>query len=427
MQKLIENIKQKTLNILHWSEQYTKTDMVYIAKGGFWLTVGQFFAIFLVFVLSIAMANLVPKEVYGNYKFILSATAILGSLSLSGINNAVTQAIAQKKEGTFFEAIRINLRWGMVIVGASVLVSTYYWLNNNSSLSIAMIIVGISTAITSAYGLYGSLLSGNKDFKTSTLWWSISSTISTVSLIITVVFIQNVIAMISVYFASSVLTTLFFYKCAVDKFNPDSSHETDYKLLNYGKHMSLINFLSGIANQLDKILVFHYLGAAELAIYSFAIAIPEQIKGSYKNLFNIALPKYSETSPERIRDSIKDKIIKLTAITAFIVFAYILLSPFIFELLFPKYLDSIFYSQIYMLGLIAIPGISLFGTYFQVNKNTAVFYKVGLIGNISTIILTFLLIQNYGILGAVIENGLSWFILLAANAYYFQKDIARAI
>ena len=38
---MIDKIKNKTYKLLRKSEKYTKTDMVYLTKGGFWLTLGQ--------------------------------------------------------------------------------------------------------------------------------------------------------------------------------------------------------------------------------------------------------------------------------------------------------------------------------------------------------------------------------------------------
>ncbi|OHA87430.1 MAG: hypothetical protein A2123_00135 [Candidatus Zambryskibacteria bacterium GWB1_40_5] len=181
-----------------------------------------------------------------------------------------------------------------------------------------------------------------------------------------------------------------------------------------------MNFFGTLANQLDKILVFHYLGAANLAIYAFSQAIPEQIKGSFKNLFNIALPKYAVLEDQDLRKSILKKTWQLMIITSVIVVAYILVAPFIFQFFFPQYTDAVIYSQIYMLGLIAIPGISLFGTYFQIKKATRTMYKLTIVSNVTTIILTFILIYNFGLKGAVIENGISWLIMLGVHYYYFS-------
>ena len=74
---MIKKIKEKIYNLLRWSEKYTKTDMVYLAHGGFWLSFGQIISSLSSFLLAIAFANLLPKETYGNYKYILSIASIL--------------------------------------------------------------------------------------------------------------------------------------------------------------------------------------------------------------------------------------------------------------------------------------------------------------------------------------------------------------
>src|SRR5689334_12787395 len=70
--------------LLRWSERYMKTDMVYLAKGSFWLTLGQVAASASGLLLVIGFANLLPKEVYGTYKLILSLAGIIASFSLTG-------------------------------------------------------------------------------------------------------------------------------------------------------------------------------------------------------------------------------------------------------------------------------------------------------------------------------------------------------
>ena len=97
----MRNIRYKVKELLLRSEKYTKTDMLYLARGGFWLTLGQGLGIIAGLLLVIGFANLLPKEVYGNYKFILSLGGIIGAFTLTGMSIAVTQAVARGFEGNF--------------------------------------------------------------------------------------------------------------------------------------------------------------------------------------------------------------------------------------------------------------------------------------------------------------------------------------
>ena len=77
--------KQKLISILRWSEKYTQTDMVYLTRGGFWLILGKIVFNISGFLLIIAFANLLSKEAYGTYQYVLSVASILAIPTLSPI------------------------------------------------------------------------------------------------------------------------------------------------------------------------------------------------------------------------------------------------------------------------------------------------------------------------------------------------------
>ena len=413
----MEKLKNKGLVGLKWLGDYLETDMVYVAKSGFWLTIGQIAGTFLAFGLSVFFANYVSKDIYGQYKFILSVTGILGALSLSGMGTVVIQAVAKGSEGILKDAVQTTLRWGSIILLFGLGSSVYYFINGNTTLGFSMLIASVALPLTNAFGLYGGYFSGKKNFKLSTLYWIVSQTLLTIGLVSIALLTKNVLALVGIYFLVSVTTSVWSYYHVLSKYHPNDIE--DNSLVKYGKHVSLMNFFGTVSNQLDKILVFHYLGAVNLAIYAFSQAIPEQIKGSFKNLFSIALPKYAVLGDKDLRKSILKKTGQLTLISLTIVISYIIFVPFVFKIFFPKYIEAVVYSQVYMLGLIAIPGISLFATYFQIKKATKTMYKLTMMSNITTTILTFVLIYNFGLKGAVIENGVSWLIMLMINYYFF--------
>jgi O-antigen/teichoic acid export membrane protein len=361
-----------------------------------------------------------PREVYGNYKFILSAVSILGALSLAGMGTAVIQAVAAGKEGVLRDAVRTSLRWGVFPWAVALVMALYYFFVENIGLGIALIIAGTCMPLINAYSLSNSLFSGRKDFKRSTVFAMSSQIGTTLLLIVTAIFIHDAVVLVAVNFISSAIFASLFYFYIIRKYQPNNV--TDPDMISYGKHVSYMNFFGTLANQLDKVLVFHFLGAAELAIYAFAIAIPEQVKGSYKNLFNIALPKMSSADPSLLRASVLDKVFRLTAVTILGVAVYYFAAPYIYAIFFPKYLDAVWYSQVYMLGLATVPGIALFSSYFQVKRDTVTLYKLTVLSNIVTIFLSVVLIYSYGLAGAVVENGVSWVVMLLINVYFFVKS-----
>lgn len=413
----MQRLKSRGLSGLKWLGTYFETDAIYIAKSSFWLTFGQIASTVIALFSSIFFANYVDKDIYGQYKFVLSLTGILGALSLTGMGSVVVQAVSRGAEAVLKESIRVSLRWSVFILFFGLFGSGYYFFNDNHTLGISLFIASISIPLMNSFGLYTGFFNGRKNFKLSTLYWVTTQALTTTGLVLSAIYTQSVVSLIFIYFAINTICAIYGYYRVITKHKPNEVK--DETMIPYGKHISLMNLFGTLANQLDKVLVFHYLGAINLAIYSFSQAIPEQIKGSFKNLFAIALPKYAILDDKDLRKSILKKTRQLTGITFIIVVIYIICAPFIFQILFPKYTEAVIYSQIYALGLLAIPGISLFATYFQLKKATKTMYKLTVISNIVTIVLTITLVYKLGLKGAVIENGLSWLTMLVINYYFF--------
>ena len=124
MFKLVKNYLH---HLLRRSERVTGTDNVYVAKQGFWATFPFIVSTILSGGLVIAFANLLPKEIYGTYRYILSAGGIISFLTLSGMNTALTQAIAQGANGLLAWSIRVQLRFNSLYALACLIGAIYYW------------------------------------------------------------------------------------------------------------------------------------------------------------------------------------------------------------------------------------------------------------------------------------------------------------
>jgi O-antigen/teichoic acid export membrane protein len=418
---MISKIKKKAKEILLWSQKYTKTDMIYLARGGFWLTLGQAISSLSSFLLAIAFANLLPKETYGTYKYILSIASILAIPTLSGIGTAVTQAVARGYEGSLIPALKTKIRWGILGGLASLILAGYYFYQGNTTLTISFLISAVFLPFMDSFGIYDSLLQGRKLFDISTKYFIISQIIAIASLIAVLFFTKNLFLILFAYFASWTLLRFIFLKITLKKFS--INHNQDPKTISYGKHLSLIGIIGTIASYLDRILIFHYLGAVEVAVYSFAIAPPNQIKGLFKNLPALALPKLSQRSFKEIDSVLYKRLLKLFIMGGIIAGIYILAAPYIFKIFFPKYLDSIFFSQLFAITIVLTTPISILSAVGQ-SKLTltpkSFLYPGSIIPQIILIGSLFLLIK-FGIIGVILSRIIFLISAIVVSLIYWKR------
>ena len=398
----MERLKNRSIEALRSLEKYTKTDMVYLAKGGFWLGIGQFVATGSAFIISIAFANLTSPETYGLYKYILSINSLLLITTLSGMDSAITQSVARGFDGTLKPAIKEKIKWGAIGSIISLGISIYYFIQGNMILTLAFSITAVFTPFTESFDMYNSLLWGKKLFDTQTKYNIIKKCIALVLIVSTLFLTKNIYFILLAYFISITIPNIFIYFIIKNKYQVNQS--IDPNAIKYGKNLSFIYIITLILGELDKILVFHYVGAINLAIYSLAVAPNDQIKGLLKNVNSLAMPQFSKRSISEIKNSIWHKVLILGLSITGIVIIYILLAPMLFKTFFPKYLVSIPYSQILSLSLIPVVISGFLYTILEAQKAEKQLYQYNIYNNIFSLIILFPLVYFYGIWGAIFSR-----------------------
>lgn len=412
------NLKQKIYNFLRWSQKYTQTDMVYLAKGGFWLTLGGVISTLTTFLLALAFANLLDPTIYGNYKYLLSLIGLLSIFGLAGMGKAITQAVAQGWEGSYYTGFKTKLKWGLLGSLLAIGGAFYYWLRGNDLLPIPLLISAIFLPLMLASGVYLNFLTGKKLFNIQVKYSSLSQVISVVALVVALFLTKNLFWLIAIYFISHTFSNYLFYLLTKFRFKPNKKENP--KTISYGKHLSLMGVVTKFAGQLDKILLFHFLGASQLAIYSFALIIPKQIQSLLKSLSVLALPKLTQRSIPQLKKSLPGKVLKLFLIILPVVGLYIWLAPYIYQLFFPQYPSSIIYSQVFVIILLFFPK-KLLSQTFIAHLKTKKMYIINLSHSFSKIILLIILLPLYGIWGAIVALLLSQMIHFLILALLFKK------
>lgn len=342
---IMRPIRESIYRILRWSERYTRTDMVYLFESGFWLQASSVFITLSSFALYVIFGHVLPKDVYGNYQYLLSLGAIAAAFTMTGMNTAVIRSVARGFEGTFLASLRIQLIWGIIPLLGCWVLGAYYLVVGNPTLGWGLVLMGIFIPFNSTFNTFGAYLSGKKDFKRTFFYYLIVNAPYYVAVALVAISIQSALTLLAANLISQALGYWVAHRRTVSVYKPQGAADPD--ATRYATHLSILNFLGVVMSQLDNILVFHFLGATELALYSFATAMPTRL-GILKNIANAAFPKYAEKSNEDMRTSILRKLTLGLLVLAVMALLYFFLAPVLFNLFFPRYVDAVPYSQVYV-------------------------------------------------------------------------------
>lgn len=403
--------------VLNSLGRFFKMDMKYLARGTAWSTLSQIATVFATISLSVVLSHHIPKEAYGEYKFILSIVSILSIFSLASLGGAVMQSVSRGFDGSLAEGFKANIRWSFAVFIGALAVALYYFFNGNNTLAIGVLLGGSLTPFIASGSLTLAFLTAKKDFARLAIYGSIiGSCVPAGALILTALLSKSSLILVSVYFISNVLTDLFLYWYIVRVYRPDPKNR-DPHMMSYAKHLSFMGVLGGVSGNLGQILLFHYVGPVQLALYAFAIGIPDQIKGPMKNLDGMLQVRFVAHGNQNIRDNMRNKSLLLLAFALVCIGVYIPLAPYLYHILFPTYMDAVPYSQIYILSLLSLP-FTPSGSYLAAKK----LIKEQYIANVSIqflqIILMAIGVIFWGLWGLVwsivsirIITGFLWYIL----------------
>jgi O-antigen/teichoic acid export membrane protein len=415
---MFKRLRKKIYEILIKSQKFTQTDNIYLAKFGSFLSLGNIISTGASFVLSMAFARFIPKEIYGNYRYLLSIMTIIGIFALPGMEDAIIQAVANKYEGCFKKAVKKRVGWALWGSLACLIIGGYFFYKNDMNLTISFTIAALFFPPMESMGTYLAYLGGKKLFGVQVTYSTLTQIIASASTIVTIFFNKNLVVLVLVYFLSNTLLRGLFFLLTIKKFRPNQNCNDEF--IKFGKNLTFLRIVHTIAGQLDRLLLFQFLGPIQLAIYSFANLPASEANIFLKNIRLLALPKMAARPHEEIKKTLIKKVIKATILMIPLVALYIFLAPYVFKIFFPQYMDSVFYSQLVFLTTVFAPA-SIIALTFQAKMMKKELYKFSITSPLFSIILTTILIIPYGIIGAIIAQLFSQLFTVCYSLYLFRR------
>jgi O-antigen/teichoic acid export membrane protein len=391
MNSLLTTFVEKKFNI----------DAKYFISGGFWLSVAQLVALLSGIITTALFAQLLSQSSYGIYRYFFSILTIFSSFCLTGIGQSIIQTSARKFYSFYTETLAINLYYGVGIFFSGLTGAAYYYLNGNTVLAGGCLVIAILQPLINSFQNTPLYLQGAQKFKEATII-QITRTLFIAVLTVSVLFFtKNILFLFSTYLLSSLLINLITHSIYKPESYKKTPTEVFEKYINYAKHTSFRNIISNLTARIDTVIIFTQLGAIPLAIYSIAIVVPEQIKATLKNLAALLLPKYAQhEDKQKLYKSVYKRSFHLFLLLIAVTILYVAAAPYIYAIIFPKYVTAVALSQIIALSFPAMVAL-LPSSALQTQLEERKLYHLQWVETVLTFVLMPTLTVVYGLMGAV--------------------------
>ena len=309
MNSLHTRIGNGLVRILRWSERYTGTDMVYLARGSGWLGVSQLSASIGAFISMYVLANALSPEVFGEYRFFMASFLILSIFALPGMRIALLESTPKNFRNNLIVAYREMVRFGVAGSVVSVGIAFYYVLNNNLALALGFLCIAILLPFFDSSSAFLEYLKALKEFRKVAVYTLIVRTILlALTTSVALLYPKYGWLIFLSFLIGNIAPNLYLHWRTTRRFaGPEET--SDPKLTHYAKHLTALAVLGLLAMQLDKIFVWKFIGAEELAIFFIAYTLPQELGRFLQIIPQLYLPKFSIATPSIITKTLLQKIL----------------------------------------------------------------------------------------------------------------------
>lgn len=398
MMHVLQKCIQSLNTLLQVIGEKLKIDASYIAKGGFWLFLGKVSISFAAFVQSILFAYFLSEATFGIYRYVLSFFNIAIIFSLTGMHNAYVQSVAKGEGSNFRNMLLKRIKWGGI--GSLLLsaIGVYYVFAGNMILGISFFTVAIFVPLYESLTVFIAFFNAKKRFRSLAISQMITATAVTIGLGVTLWFTNVVSVLLAVVLGIYVCIRYIYTKKVFAEVRDDVYVEVDTEV--YGKQLTFMQIIPVISREVDRIILFQFLGPASVAQYTFALVPVNQVNSGFDIVGRLGLPKFSAHSIEQIKKHIGKKMLYIFLLSVMFVVLYIVLAPMLFAVFLPKYTGVVVYSQV-----LALSNLFLFRNIIPsiliAQKKVTALYAIRLFQPILYVATFMTVVPLFGLWGAV--------------------------
>ena len=255
---MLEAIKKK---INEYSRKY-QLDLAYVVRNEFWVYLRYGVSLVIGLAVSIIFARLAPKEVYGQFNFIMAILGTVSIVSIPGLNTAVARSTALGNEGNYKQAVKTKFLWSLIGIPALLGVGAYYYYYGTQIIGICLMVSSIFFPLMNAPNAWDSFLAGKRRFDLSSIYGNIQSVVNAAAMIAVLLLnASNLLLIIITYLVTTAFLHCLFYFRSLKHIE---NQVKDSECIKYGYFLTGTGVIGVISGYLDKIMIGTLLGAPQL-------------------------------------------------------------------------------------------------------------------------------------------------------------------
>jgi O-antigen/teichoic acid export membrane protein len=375
-----------------------------LAKNSAYVTTSHAVAMLRGIVTGYIVARLFPRELYGEYQWILAVVGTLASIGIPEVYKASARAIARGNDGALRSVAFRQLLFCLVVSGVLLGMIPIVHHFHERDVTLLLVAAAVLFPLSQVSGtLFSGVTLGKSNFllalKANVVW-------SVIMILTTVLILIYQPSPLLMLIATLTIPSVIYLAFTLPKLPKSAKNNGAGAIVRYGLELTLLNLPITLSSRLDYFLVSAYFGLNQLAVLSVALLIPEQVKVWAGELLTITFQSQArgEDSPAR-----RKKLLKIvggmTLIFAAVILLYIVLAPLIFTWLFPNYMDAIFLTQAAAAILITVPS-SLLVQYLEAQAMIHALRWTRWIAAVVYCVTLIVLVPKFGLIGAIIARGL---------------------
>ncbi len=364
-------------------------------RNALYVTIGRSVSFIASLAVVMVMAAHIPRDVVGSYNYLMATLSIISLFTLPGMNNALVRAVAQGHDGSVWPMLRARLRWGTLGALVTALIGAGFLFAGNYPLGWAFVISAPFVPLTDTFSTFAmNYWQGKKRFGLSALVTALYFIALALVSIPILLFSDNLMVIVAgIACAHAIVGVLVFETIRRNATGPESPAS-----LSLGFHLTAMQILRTVSENLDRIFVWWLLGPIATAIHTFA-ATPVMKAFQLLPIGTITLPHLSaHAHTHELKRSILRKTGLLFLLTMPLAALGIVFAPFAYSLAFPTYPESVVYFQI-MFTCIAFAPVGLLRAALMAFQKTHALYMSEIGTHTAKFIALFGLGIPFGLLG----------------------------